>query len=100
MQTEHFFPQIQVKTKKGLFQKLKHFFSPNSGEDQKKGSSARAENFFPQFALSCTPFQIIGGDAEVNHFQTIGEKEPNFWGDISPHPPGFRHHCIGSTRYV
>ena len=39
MQMEHFFPQIQVKTKKIFPQiqvKTKNFFSPNSGEDQKK----------------------------------------------------------------
>ena len=37
--------------------------------------------------LSCTPIQIIGGDADVDHSQTIGGIQPNYWGDISPHPP-------------
>ena len=31
-----FFPQIQVKTKKRSSLKMELFFSPNSGEDQKK----------------------------------------------------------------
>ena len=42
MQMEHFFPQIQVKTKKKVF--IKH------------------KTLFPQFSLRCTPIQIIGGD--------------------------------------
>ena len=36
MQMEHFFPQIQVKTKKKVFIKHRTHFSPISGEDQKK----------------------------------------------------------------
>ena len=36
IQMEHFFPQIQVKTKKKVFIKNRTF-SPNSSEDQKKG---------------------------------------------------------------
>ena len=39
---EHFFSQIQVKTK--------------------KRSSTRIEHFFPNFTLRCTPIQTIGGD--------------------------------------
>ena len=73
-QMEHFFPQIQVKTKK-------------------KRSSARIEHFFPKiYTLRCTPIQIIEGDVDVDHSQTIGGIQPNYWGDISPHPPLFRHH--------
>ena len=46
---EHFFPQIQVKTKKKKSSpKIEHFFSPNLGEDQKKRSSSKIEHFFPQ----------------------------------------------------
>ena len=63
-------------------------FSPNSGVDQKKRSSARIEHFFPQiYTIRFTPIQIIGGDADVDHSQTIGRMQPNYWGDISPHPP-------------
>ena len=55
---------------------------------KKKRSSAREEHFFPQFTLSCTPFQIIGGDAEVNHSQTIGGDTAKLLGGIYPlHPP-------------
>ena len=53
-QMEHFFPQIQVKTKKKRF-------------------SSKIEHFFPKFTLRCTlPIQTIGGI------------QPNYWGDISP----------------
>ena len=31
------------------------------------------------------------GDADVDHSQTFGGIQPYYWGDISPHPPGFRH---------
>ena len=69
---------------------MEHFFSPILGEDQKKRSSARVEHFFPKFTLSCTPFQIIGGDAEVNHSQTIGGDTAKLLGGYIPSiPPGF-----------
>ena len=48
-----------VKTKRKM--QTEHFFFPNSGEDQKKRSSARMEHFFSKFSLSCTLIQIIGG---------------------------------------
>ena len=71
---EHFFPQIQVKTKK-------------------KRSSTRIEHFFPQiYMLTCTPIQIIGGDADVDHSQTIGRDTAKLLGRIYP-PPLFRHPC-------
>ena len=68
-----------------------HFFSPNSDEDQKKKrSSARIEDFFPKFTLSRTPIQIIGGDADVDHSQTIGWDTAKLLGGyIPPSPPGF-----------
>ena len=72
-----------VKTKRKM--QIEHFFSPISGEDQKKRSSSRIEHFFPKFTLSCTPIQIIGGDA------TIGGIQPNYWGVYPPILPGFRH---------
>ena len=34
--------------------------------------------------------QIIGADADIDHTQTVGEIQSNYWGDISPiPPPGF-----------
>ena len=68
-------------------------FFPNSSEDQKKErkrSAPRIEHFFPQiYTLRCKPIQIIGGDADVDHSQTIGGMQPHSWGDISPIPPCF-----------
>ena len=90
---------------------MEHFFSPNSGEDQKKRSSSKTEHFFspnlgedqkkkkkkdfikdrtllfPKFTLRCTPIQIIGGHADVDHSETVGGIQPNYLGDVSP--PGF-----------
>ena len=46
---EHFFPQIQVKTKKKKSSPI--IFSPNSGEDQKKRASPTMEHFFPRIQV-------------------------------------------------
>ena len=54
---EHFFPQIQMKTKKKkkkVFIKDGTLFSPNSGEDQKKkekGLHQRWNAFFPRIQV-------------------------------------------------
>ena len=76
-QMEHFFSQIQVKTPKKSSSKIEHFFSPNSGEDQKKKkrSSTRTEHFFPQIY-----------DQMYTHSNYWGGIQPNYWGDISPSP--------------
>ena len=55
---EHFYPQIQVKTKKKFFNKNRSLF-------------------FSTFTLRCTPIQIIGGDADADHSQTIGYRKFN-----------------------
>ena len=59
-----FLPRIQVKTKKKVFSKIKRFFSPILGEDQKKKKKENLQHekntFFSIFTLSCTPFQIDG----------------------------------------
>ena len=82
-----------MKTKKKASPKIEHFFSPILGEDQKKSLQQEKNTFFPKFTLSCTPFQIIGGDTEVNHSQTIGGDTAKLLGEI--YPPissAFRHH--------
>ena len=55
---------------------MEHFFSPNSGEDQKTKKKVFIKNrtLFPQFSLRCTPIQIIGVDTA------------KLLGVISPHP--------------
>ena len=65
-------------------------------EDQKKErSSPKIEHFFPEFkwtpALRCTPeSNYWGGDADVDHTQTIGGIQSNYLGGIyPPSPPGF-----------
>ena len=55
-----------------------------------KAFSKNRTLFFLQFTLSCTPIQINGGDADVDHSQTIGGDTAKLLGDISPHLPGFR----------
>ena len=65
-----------------------HFFSPNSGEDQKKRSSSKIEHFFsPNFCSDLHPFKILGGMRMWIILKLLGGIQPNYWGDISPHPP-------------
>ena len=45
---------------------MEHFFSPNSGEDQKKRSSPKMEHFFPwiqvdTYAQMHTRVKLLGG---------------------------------------
>ena len=64
---------------------IEHFFSPNSGENQKKKRSwARVEHFFPQIYAQLYTHSNYwgGGDADVDHSQTIG-------GIYPPIPPDF-----------
>ena len=104
-----------VETKRKM--QTEHFFSPNKSEDQKKKVFFKNRTLFlPDFrwrpkkvfgknrtlfslnlrsAVQCTPIQIIGGDAEVDHSQTIGGDTAKLLGGyISPIPPGF-----GTTRF-
>ena len=72
---EHFFPQIQMKTKKRFSPKIEHFFSPISSG---------------HLHSDAHPSQIIGGDADVDHTQTIGGDTAKLLvGYIPPSPPGF-----------
>ena len=72
---EHFFPQIQVKTKK-------------------KGLRQKWNTFFPRIQVDTYAqmhtTQIIRGDADVDHTQTIGGGYSQIIGGYIP-PPGFRH---------
>ena len=68
--------------------KMEHFFSPNSGEDQKKGGAS--SNYW--------------GDADVDHIQTIGGDTAKLLGGyIPPSPPGFgtpAHYHICYNRRI
>ena len=63
-QMEYFFPQIQVKTKK-------------------KKSSSKIEHLFPQIYAQMYTHSNYWGDADLDHSQTIGGIQPNYWGEIS-----------------
>ena len=70
---EHFFPQIQVKTKKN-----------------KKGLHQK----FPRFevetcALMHTRVKLLEGMQMKTLIKLLGGIQSNYWGDVSP--PGFRH---------
>ena len=58
---------------------MEHFFSPNSGKDQKKkkvftkNGTLFSPNSGGHLRSDAHKSQIIGGDADINHTQTIGE---------------------------
>ena len=70
---EHFFPQIQVKTKKRSSPKMEHFF-PRIQVDT--------------YAQMHTRVKLLGGDADVDHTKTIGGDLAKLLGGYIP--PGFR----------
>ena len=82
-----FFPQIQMKTKKKRSSlKMEHFFSPNSSE---------------HLCSDTHQSQIIGGDADVNHTQTIGGDTVKLLGGYIPHiTPGFGTPAIKYRSFV
>ena len=94
-----------VKTKKKVFTKNEHFFSPNSDEDQKNRPSPKMEHFFSPISSGhlrsdAHQSQTIGADADLDHIQTIGgEYRQIIEGYISPHPPGFRHFWFSSCSF-
>ena len=65
------------KTKEVFTWNGKLFF-PNSGEDQKKRSLPEMEHFFSTDLRSDVhQSQIIGGDADEDHTQNVGEYTTN-----------------------
>ena len=70
---EHFFPQIQVNSKKKFFTKNGTLFSPNSSRHPRSDVHQS---------------QIIGRDANADLTQTVGgDTAKLLGGDMSPHPP-------------
>ena len=78
---------------------MEQFFSPNSGEEQKKDLYQKRNTFSPNsiadLRLDAHQSQIVkllGGDADVDHTQIIGGIQSNYWG-IYPPPIllGLRH---------
>ena len=71
---------------------MEHFFSPNSGEDQKKKKQRKGihQKFPPSGGLRSHAHQsqIIGGDADEDHTQIIGGDTVKLLRGIYPlHPP-------------
>ena len=110
MNLDHDFVQVSKLSedpKKRSSPKMEHFFSPNSGEDQKKKDLHQKRNtFFPRiqadtYAQMHTRVKLFGRMQMYSipySTQTIGGIQPNYWGDISP-PPGFWHH-VGNERLL
>ena len=107
MNLDHDFVQVWKFSEDQRKVQTEHFFSPNSGEDQKKVFSKnrtlflpgfrwkpkkkdlQQENntFFPKFTLRCTPFQIIGGMQKWTFLKLLGGYSQIIGGIYSPPPP-------------
>ena len=104
MQIEHFFSPIsgedQKQNKKKVFLKNRTLFLPEfRWRPKKKVFSKNPTLFFPNLRSSA-PIQIIGGDADVDHSQTIGGGYSQIiGGDISPHPPRVSAPRIRKARW-
>ena len=73
---------------------MEHFFSPNSGEDQKKKVFTKKGTLFSpnssgDLRSDAHQSQIIGGVQMYTILKLLGGIQSNYWGDISPIPPGF-----------
>ena len=92
---EHFFPQIQVKTRKKDLYKKWNSFLPQIQVKTKKKVFSKSGTLFPEFHCSIGQLrsdahqsQIIGGGCRCRPYS-------NYWGgfsqiiggDISPNPP-------------
>ena len=71
---EHFFPRIEVKTKKKIFTKNGTLFSPA---------------FKWRLAFRCTPESNFWDDADEDHTQIIGGDTVKLLGGYITIPPGF-----------
>ena len=60
------------------------------------------EHFFKYWsALRCTPeskVKLLEGMQMKTILKLLGGIPSNYWGDISPHPPLFRHHWCNDTE--
>ena len=70
---------------------MEHFFSPNSGEDQKRKVFTETRTPFSpsssgHLRSDVHQSQIIGRDADVNHTQTIWGDTVKLLGEYIPHP--------------
>ena len=94
MQMEHFFPQIQVKTKKIFPQiqvKTKKIFPQIQVKTKKKGLQTRIEHFFPKIFAQMYTYSNYWGGCRYGPFSNYwGEYCQIIGGDISSIPPLFR----------
>ena len=104
MQMEHFFPQIQVKAKiKRSSSKTEHFFSSNSGEDQKKVYIKTRTLFSPNSGEDQKNKVFIKNRTLFSPIFSQMYTHSNYWGDIPillggyiiPFPP-----CFGTPEPI
>ena len=94
MQMELFFsPNSGEDQKKRSSSKVEHFFSPNSGEDQKRKKKkvfiTNRALFSPNFRSDTNPFKILGGMQMWTILKLLGGCSQILGGYIPPSPPGF-----------
>ena len=83
--------KLSEDQKKKVFTRNRTLFSPNSGEDQKKGLHQKWNTFFPEFkyrpALRFTPESNYWRDADEDHTQIVGGDTVKLLGGIYPPLP-------------
>ena len=85
---------------------MEHFFSPNSGEDQKNKDLHQKRNTFFSRIQADTYAQMHTRVKLFGRMQMYTIQYSNYWGDtakllggIYPLPPGFWHH-VGNERLL
>ena len=108
MDLDHNFVQVSKLSedqKKDILQNWNTFFARIQMRTKKKGLHQEWNTFFPEFkwtpTLRCTPASNYWGDADIDHTQTIGGIQSNYWvGYTPPIPPSdfgtpaCRHQCV------
>ena len=98
MNFDHDFFQVSKlsEAQKKVFTQNGTLFSPNLGEDQKKGLYQKWNFCFPRIQVeTCAQMharvKLLGGCRPYSNYWGDTAK---LLGDISPIPPGFRHPCL------
>ena len=100
MNLHHEFVQV---SKLSEDQKMEHFFSPNSGEDQKKRSSPTMEDFFPRIQVeTCAQMharvKLLEGMQMKTILKLLGGIQSNYCWGIYP-PSWVSAPLVGATKH-
>ena len=94
MNLDHDFVQVSKlsENKKKVFHEMEHFFPQIQMKTKKKGLHQKWNTFFPRiqvdtYAQMHTRVKLLGRDADIDHTQTIGGDTVNLLGGYIPPSP-------------